>query len=268
MTNLLIGYPQITTSATVTTSSAFATAKPKERAIYGSRSEGVELAAAATSMWMKFDLGSSQTKTIDFLYVARAKLLKSRLSTRLLLEGSTDDISYSDVCGVDGGFQSLALYGPRSEDAIFTEALGNSTDGTLPASPSCRYWRFWGAGAADPSELYQFSKVIFGQWFDMGREPRSDMNVSLERSPWNRDGRLVFNMRWEGISKATKDSFVSTFVKEAGVSKVERGLFLYTDTNHAPLLGYRVLHAVIAAYEAKYRTEGFFDLSVTFKELI
>lgn len=268
-TNVLLGYPQITVDATaIAASSTFNTLRPKENAIYGSRAELAQLNAADTTINIRFDLGSSQTKTIDFLYVARANLLKARGATRLLLEGSTNGVAYTDICGVDGGFQSLTLYGPRSEDAIFTGALGNSTDGTLPASPTYRYWKFWGAAAADPSEKYLFSKVMFGSFFDFGRDPLFDRQIDPIIKPWARRTPLKFTLRWKGITAAKKDSFVDTFIADSQLSKVERGVFLYTDTSHELLLNYRVVHCIITGYDPTPAAEGYFDLTVNFEEMI
>lgn len=267
-TNLLLGYPQITLDADLAVSSAFHDLRPAENAIYGGRSELAQLDAADTTVSLTFDLGSSQQKTIDFLYVARANLLKAHGATRLLLEGSDDDSAYTDICGVDGGFQSLALHGPRGEDAIFTSELANSTDGALSASPTYRYWRFWGADAADPSEKWSFSKVMFGQWFDFGRDPLTDRQVGITRTEWSREGAYRLTLRWRGLSRTVYEAFVETFIAEGPVSKIERGLFLYTSFYHEFLFNWRVLHCMVVDYEPVPAASDTFDLNITFEELV
>lgn len=260
-TNLVIGYPQITVDSTITTSTAFATTAPKENVLSGPRAMYGELATATTELWLKANLGSSQQKTIDFFYIARANILKAMGSTSVLLQGSTDDVSYSNIAGCLATFQSATLYGPRSEDIIFTSELANSTHGTLSASPTYRYWRSYFA-SGDPSKKYPFSKVMYGAWFDMGRDPE-DRHVSEISGTWDRESRLVYRFAWRGISKTVKESFVTSLI-----NKRENGCILYTKSYHDLLNEHRVLHCQIVDYSITVLTEGLFDISATFEEMI
>jgi hypothetical protein len=262
-TNLMIGYPQIAPDATtVTVQNAFATDAPKENVIYGPRTMHGALNAAAVSAWIKFDIGSAQAKTIDFLYVARAKIAKTMLSTRCLLDASSDDASYFNVAGRSADFQTLTLYGPRSEDAIFTTGLGNSTAAALPGTPTRRYWRFWIAGAADPSKKYAFSKVMFGAWFDFGFEPTT-RHVTEIAGTWDRESRLVFKFGWQGVNKTLKDSLITNLI-----AKTELGCILHTTDYHDVLNEHRVLHCQIVNHEIRVRSEAVFDIDLTFEEMV
>lgn len=270
-TNLLIGYPQITIdAASVADDSDYETDYPRENVIYGPRAKIARVEADTTKIDITFDLGSSQQKTIEFLYVARANLLKAKGSTHLFLEGSDDDSSYTFICGRDGTLQTLDLLGPRAEDALFTEELANSDDpGDLAATPTYRYWRFIGAdeGAA-PDTPYGFSKLMFGQWFDMGRDPVS-CDLGLARGVMHREARMRFAVAWRGIPEATKDTFVQTLIRDGSTDKIERGLFLYTRDYHHILNGHRVIHGTIEDYSATpSKAEGYYDISMIFEEMI
>lgn len=265
-TNLLIAYPQITIDATsVTSSSSADTSYPIKNVITGGRPNITQLATATTSSWIKFDIGASAAKTIDYLIVAKAKTLKSAGSKKVLLDGSTDDVSYTNICGAASTFQSLSLYGPHSEDLIFTSDLANSASGTLPANPTYRYWRFWAAGeGTEPSKKWPFSKVYFGTWFDFGRDPIYPREVTKRiRTTADRNSFYVFRFTWEGITAAKLNDAFSKFLGNSDVP-----VFLYTATYHDPLMDHRLVHAVVADYSVTPVIDNTYTVSITFEELI
>jgi hypothetical protein len=86
VTNLVIGVPTYTEGADVSASEAFDSRYSLENLIAGGRSRLGILDAAADSVTITIDAGSA-SRTIDFLYIARANILKAQGATRLKLSG-------------------------------------------------------------------------------------------------------------------------------------------------------------------------------------
>ncbi len=240
-TNLLIGYPQIILDAPATVSANGMT--PAYNLTAGSRSDYAQSPSAVTSSTITYDLGTAATRAIDFFYVAKAGVLKAQGSRRIGLEGSTDNVSYSPIAFNSSGFQSVTLYGPDSDDLIFTSELAGYTSGALPDSTSYRYYRVHFAGSGScPSKRYAASKVIFGQWFNFGRDPEWS-GFDVAETNWGARPPYRFQFTWQGITPAVKNSAESLLF-----SRREDGLILYTRNYHAPLLDYRAIHAYIKDY--------------------
>lgn len=263
--NLLIAYPQLTVDGTYTSDGAADSSYPASNIITGARTNLAKRSAANTTWWHKFDLGSSQSITIDYLIVARANLLKAMGSKRVKLQASTNDVGYSDVCGVDSTFQSATLYGPRQEDAIFTADLANSSVGSLPFSGSYRYLKFWAAGeGTEPSTQWIFSKAYFGQWFDFGRDPIWGRILrKTTRTESARESAYVVQFSWLGITTTKLNEALSKFLGNR-----EQPVFLYTASYTDPLLEHRCLHAIVADYDIQLLTDKCYSVRVTFEELI
>jgi len=263
-TNLLIGYPQITTGATtLTPSSAFNTLYPETNLVYGSRSDLGQVNAANTVLDLLFDAGSASARTIDFFYIAKANIFKAQGSKRAGLTGSIDNVSYSNIAMNAAGFQSVTLYGPDSQDLIFTAELPGYLTGSLPSSTSYRYYKAHLAGSGScPSKRYACSKIMFGQWFDFGRDPEWS-GISYAENKTGHRFPLVFEFIWKGITPTIKNSAEDNLF----ISK-ERGVILYTQNYHAPLLDYRVVHCYIKSYNITPLTDGAWDISITFEEMI
>lgn len=258
MTNLLIGVPAYADGADVSASEAFDSRYSLENLIAGGRSRLGILDAAADSVTITVDAGSA-SRTIDFFYVARANILKAQGATRLKLSG---DIS-GDIAGTDVDLQSLDLYGHGDQDAIFTSELNNSDVGGLSdTSTNESYDIVIGQAGVDDEVCWGFSKFMFGEWFDFGRDPE---NRSIEEV-WKKGGRdpyLEITFIWRGISKEKKDSAISTIIENR-----ERGCILYTRDYHAPLLSRRVMHSFVERYETNYLSDQQYDMSITFREQI
>lgn len=264
--NLLIGTAQYTVDATANTSSSAADSSyPISNVITGPRGTYTQLATAATSSWIKWDLGASTALSIDFYYVARAKLLKSAGSKRLLLDGSTDDASYTNICGAASTFQSITLYGPRSEDALFTSELANSASGTLSATPTYRYLRHWAAGeGTEPSKKWKHSKVMFGSWFDPGRDPERPHQIEkISRTPADRESVYTFTFTWRGITNAKRNEFITKLFSER-----QKPVILYTRSYHDLLLEHRVVHCMVSDWSTYLLAPDCHEITVTFEEMI
>ena len=262
-TNLLIGYPQIATDSTLTPSSAFNSAYPETNLVYGARTDLAQLDTADTESSIVYDAGTASARQIDFVYIAKANILKAQGSKRAGLSGSTDDVTYTEIALNTAGLQTCTLYGPDAQDLIFTAELPGYTDGSLPDAISYRYYKaeFAGSGTC-PSKRYSCSKIMFGQWFDFGRDPEwsafsSRPLESGARNPY------TFSFTWQGITPSIKNS-----AEDLLFSYKERGVILYTRDYHAPLLDYRAIHAFVTSYDLFPITDGSWNITINFEEQI
>lgn len=262
-TNLMIGIPSLTdsTSSSVSTTGTFESARPVTNLISGGRSRLGRISAANTGFTVTFDTGSAASRTIDYLYIAKANIIKAQLATRLKLAGGTS----GDIAGISTTLQSLTLYGRNSQDAIFTSELANSAVGSLSSTATNQtYILTVGQSGVDPSTKWALSQVMFGQWFDFGRDPIvGSLKYAFETDPRAREAATLFTFTWEGISKTVKDSAISSLVRYR-----EKGCILYTRTLHSPLLNRRVVHALLDAYEVTYAAEGSYNMTIRFREQI
>lgn len=262
MTNLLIATAQYTVDATSISSSKTVDANnPVENLITGPRGTYTQCASAETSWGITFNLPSSTSVTVDYYIVARANILKAAGSTRLKLQGYNG--SYTNLAGTDVGLQSLTLYGPRSEDAIFTSDLGNS-DYTMPASGTYTALAHNPVSFADPANKYKHSKFYCGAWFDPGRDPeRPHVSTKVINHRGERESRYVFTFTWRGITNAKRNEFFSKLFDER-----QKPVFLYTKTYHEILFNHRCLHCTVAGYETSYVAPDCHDITITFEEQI
>jgi hypothetical protein len=262
MSNLVIGIPSYTDNTTLNplaTTGTFETNLPVKNLLSGARSRLGRLSTATTSYTITTDTGGAATRAVDFLWIARANILKAQGCTRIKLAGGTS----GDICGLDTTFGATTLYGRESEDLILTSELANSTLGTLPNSTSnSTYILTIGRSGVDPSIKWCFSKFMFGAWFDFGRDPETIQ--IFEQSAYNaRSNYNVFKFIWRGIAESVKDSAVASIIFNR-----PKGCILYTKDYHMPLLGRRVVHAMLDDYVTRYETEGFYTIELTFKEQI
>jgi len=262
-TNLMIGLPSLTDSPTsgISTSGTFETGRPVTNLLSGGRSRLGRLSAASTGFTVTFNTGSVATRTLDFLFVGRANILKSMGATRLKLAGNLS----GDICGVSTTLQSLALVGRYAQDALFTSELANSPVGALSNTTlNQSYILTIGQSGVDPSKKWALSQVMFGQWFDFGRDPeRESSRWSFDSDPGQREVATLFTFTWKGITKQVKDSAVASITRYR-----EKGCILYTRDYHSTLLERRVVHALVDAYEVHYRAEGVYDMTIRFREQI
>lgn len=262
MTNLLIGTPAYSDDdaiTSVTSSGTFSTVQALHKLLSGGRARLARLSTAADSFTVTVNIGTAASRTIDFFYVARANILKAQLATRLKIAGGTT----GDIAGVSTTLQSLTLYGRNSEDAIFTSELANSAVGSLSnTATNSSYIITIGQSGVDPSTKWALSKIMFGQWFDMGRDPENRSFAEVHR-PGQRSSHTVFTFIWRGITKATKDAAIAQLVNTR-----EKGCILYTRDYHPVLLDRRVVHAFIDDYESAYRSEDQYDFRLVLREQV
>jgi len=261
-TNLLIGTAQYTVDATsITSSSTVDTSYPIENIITGPRGTYSQLAAANTVWTIDFNLSGSTSIVIDYLFVARANLLKAAGATRLKLQGYNG--AYVNLAGTDAGLASKTLYGPRSEDAIFTSDLANS-DYTIPSTANYTALRFHPCGAADPSKKYKHSKMYCGTWFDPGHDPVAPHKITkITRQPGDRESVYQFTFTWQGITDTKRNEFFTNLFNER-----QKPVFLYTRTYHDVLLEHRVVHCFVADYSTSYISTNSHEITIIFEEMI
>ena len=228
MTNLLLGYPDIPFSSSVLASPSGASAL---WVINGGRTYHFTRATAGTSSTWDFDLGSGNTATPAYLYVARADLIRKRDSaaSTWTLTGSASS-SFTSPDTETGTFNTADLVGPRQEDLLLT---------SLSYSTAYRYWRFTVTTTA--SFQHKFSKVYFGAWFDFGREPVAPLRIDRQViTPGARELPNRFRLIWRGISDGTLNSLSSKILAHADLNPV----ILY-DPTELVLPGFTVMHARI-----------------------
>lgn len=260
-TNLLFAYPQIWVDGTLSISASAATGYPKENVTAGPRRRSTRLATAASGLTISVDLGSALQKTIQYVIVSRADILKNQGCTIAAVEASSDNFvaNFNSVGGTSGNFQSKTFYGPRSEDVLFTSSI-NSDYGALSYTGTYRYWRISFQGA---TVAWQANKVYLGSWFDMGRDPTSVRVEKRVTSLQDRDSRYVFTFDWEGLTDQTKEYFTFYIA-----DKPYDGVFLYTSSYHDLLLGHRLLHCRLVEHRWSQSFTGANNLSATFEEMI
>src|SRR5437016_3538742 len=113
-TNLLIAYPQITTGL-VASINGMSLADPRAlpyNAISGFRNTFTQLASAASAYSYDFDIGSSASRLIEYLILARADIAKAQGATNVKLYGSNDGSTFTAIVGTTA-LGSATLYSPQ-----------------------------------------------------------------------------------------------------------------------------------------------------------
>lgn len=211
------GYPQIPYNALTSSADAEDASYPHENIITGSRANWYQRGSTGTSANITFDLGSGNTDTAEYLYIARADLLTALGSDiDIELRASTDNFSASDVA-IDTSATNITdsdLTGPNTEDLLVT----------FTESSAYRYWRV--KLASSSSYDYIFSKAFFGTWFDFGsRDPLYPFSVreSASGKAFLADSGAVYRSRggksqmrieltWR-VTDAVAESFRATIGK-------------------------------------------------------
>lgn len=255
--SLLIAHPDIPFNATSVSATFGAdTGFSINNIITGPRGEIFKAATDFNTNNFTFDLGSGNTASADYFIVARTDLLyrHGQGGTFIYLQGSTDNFSASTVTVSSRQLTATNGLGPRGEDRIETFAT----------STAYRYWRL---KTEDGGLLVRgpFSKFYAGTLFDMGREPSFprvlDRNV---RSARNRDAAYMFEMRWEGVTDAKRNSFISKIGRYIDINPV----FLYTSTYTDLLFDHTMMHCKIVRCRIDPVSQNNSTIICQFEELI
>jgi hypothetical protein len=261
-TNLLIGRPYIGRKATLTGSISADASYPFTNSVMGGRADRVKFGSAATEPYIKHDLGASLTSAVEFLFVAKANLLKAKGAIRLTLSSSSDDASYTSRLGTTAALSTRTYSGPRSEDLIFTSAFND--DVTALNVTAYRYWRLY-TGNSGSSKVWEFGKAMFGPWFDMGRDPSFVRPIARDKNdPSERRAGIKLSLEWVGITDAVRNSFFAEIVNYKDIMPI----VLYTVSYHDILNEHRTLYGKITKASFKYLSTNSNRVTIDFEELI
>lgn len=202
--------------------------------------------AAASTNSIRFDLGSSATKAVDHLIVARADILKTAGMTTLNLAGGSDGSTFGTTALNNTSFSSQTLYGPRSDDYVVE----------ISTTTALRWWRLTYTNASG-SQKFCHSAASFGTWFDFGCEVGK---YEIDRIParngefYADSGALLtnrvneeiyrFKFTWNVVTVAKATNFMQNIARYAHRIPV----FLYTTTagnRHELLDSQRLIHCRI-----------------------
>lgn len=269
-TNLLIGFPDIPASAVEFYPSTTTYPFGYENTIRGPRYTAAKF-ASGTNHEIVYGLGGDYTaldNKAQFLILTRADVLQSMSVTTVKLQSDTTSAFGAPTNHVnDTSFSSKQLYGPYSEDTFYTFSL----------SSAFQWWRI--QFTTSSSQALRVCKVYFGQWFDMGKDPEAPIDIEPfherpTRVVWpsgtqqqDRTTRALyrFRVRWEGITDATVQAFNNKINRYKHINQ----LYLYTDTVHALLGGYRIVHCRISEVEVvgSSRVNDWNTVTAVFEEL-
>lgn len=263
MTNLLIGYPSIPLAGTVTlVSGSEDSSYPLANITTGSRAKFFRMSSASNLIEIRVDLGASLTRSVDYCFIARASLLKSKGATRALLKGSAADAGYTNIIGTSAALQTRTFTGPKAEDLLFASGYNDQIGGSFP-STAYRYWRFE-FGDSVTTGKWDFSKLYFGQFFNMGRDPVYPVTVTRQKTKaGERWPRYRFKLQWQGITDSTRNSFISNILNYKDVSP-----FVLYDTSDVVLMGLKTLHCSIISADIRPEKKDVNAITVTFEEVI
>lgn len=252
-TNLYLCYPDAQlTASTITAPTAQDTSVSFSNTLSGDRQEIYKSDAQATSRNFDYDMGSGGDISPDYFIIARADLIRNADSAdcTITLRGSASGgyTSPEDEALMLG---SSTLFGPYAEDTILETTY--STD--------YRYWRL--IVATTQSVVCQFSKLYFGNWLDLGRDPEY---VSRIRKEWKgknvRKLKRTVTLRWRGITEAKRIAFDEKVATKSDIHP----LFLY-DKGDNLLDGVKLLHVRMTSHVWDLQTYGT-TLTASFEEVL
>lgn len=216
-TNLLLGYPQIFFDSTVWAGPTGATGYDDENVMTGSRALRYKRSAAGTSSEWDLHLDAGVTVNPDYLYIARANLLRlndSASTTWTLL--ADDNTGFASPETETDTFDTSDLVGPDSDDLL----------ATLSFTTAYRYFRF--TIETTVSFQHETSKILIGDWFDFGRDPSVSAEVTRDAPrSWSRRSAYDFRLTWDGIT----DAKLATFIDRLSAYSDVHPFLLYDSAN-------------------------------------
>jgi hypothetical protein len=234
--------------------------------------------SAGTAFSVYVDMGSIAARTFDYVILVNGKYYLNNYISSWYWAGSTTAPGATTTICQTGTFSSNAVFvGPTLSDAIMSAEHGGIGGGSLPASPSYRYYQF---------EHYTSSSVVInqfaflpGQYFDLGKDPDA---VSFKRVPptdsnfipaggtilLNRSRRPLyeFEITWNGITDTNLKSFYSTI---AAKRLRYPSMYLITRTDHTVLDGCKAINVELIDFSSEpLRREGNYNtLTASFREI-
>lgn len=222
-TNLFWGYSDIPRKAYLTLMPAADTSHSEAFACIGPRRMFYKAATSIGLHRFIFDLGSSTTRAISYLYIARAKMLWDRDSTiNVNLESSSDTVTWTSRIS-SAPIAAGDKVGPRTDDYLKTTTT----------TSAFRYWRLSLYNTGGSAILPAFSKAMFGPAFDFGRDPATSR--VLQRIVINRgvrEPRYKILLTYQGITNAKLQEFQSEILEYMDIGPV----VLFTSTTYPEVL--------------------------------
>jgi len=266
---LKLAYQDIPLSAVTSEANSEEDDHPHHNLIYGSSSLFWRRGADGTQSTITFDLGSGNTRAVEYAIFRGANLLIAEADNEvdLSIRGSTDNFSVSDVSVLSTtNITDSDLTGPHNEDIILTGSL----------STAYRYWRI----QIDSTTSFQhlLRKCFFGQFFDfdsnadvrypyqanydkLGMGFTSDAGTQFRSYSGKRRRQYRFN--WNGMSDSVREDFEEKVLKYAAFMPI----FLYEDAqNHAPLNAFELVYGWVNGTFESGEWEDLNSLSLDFVE--
>lgn len=237
---LLIAFPDIPYNAIqISPAEPYSDFRPVYNLIRGLRCHHAELETASnTTRLIDFNLGSSGAKSASYLILGRADLLEDQGVTDVTLQRSTDASTWVTVA--TSSIASNLMTGPKSQDLILT----------FTETTAYRYWRVYFNGS-EISKL-RFSKLYFGNMFDMGVPPDS-FTYQIAEESYNefiadsgavhpeqfREPLRSLIVTWSGVTDAKCQELMGS---GDVIKSNSNGLFLYSPTQPQILNSDGLLH--------------------------
>jgi hypothetical protein len=207
--------------------------------------------AQGTSSTFDYDLSASYTMRPNFLIMARADILRISDSAAVAIEYSADDNSgfaspETDTLSLDSG----DLVGRTEQDVYYA----------LTPTVAERYHRV--VITTTESSYHEISKMFFGNWIDLDREPLVKKRADYKRITGDQyHTRQEFMLDFKGITHQKRLEFYEQIDRH----RHTKPLFIL-DTDDVILGGARL--AQVRLTRVKY-TSNFYktDLSITLEEV-
>lgn len=252
MPNLLIGYSDIPFNGTVISTPTLGTDYRAADAHGGARNRTVKLASSSTTSSWAWQVVDAVLP--EYLYIARADLLRRGDSGTPTWELEGDDDPFFPTPDADTDtFDYASLLGPRAEDLLVPI--------TKPAAHTC--WRV--TLTTTNSFKHEISKIMFGNWFNLERDPiyparviRNTSRAMPRALPWR------FSLEWAGVTDAKVSAFHDKVLRYRDINPVV--LYDTNDLIFSP--AFKVLHAYIVSVEIETQWVNTNRLRMVFEETI
>lgn len=250
MTSVYFCYPDAQASATITTTTAD-TGYSSNNLRSGARHQHYKANAASTSLNIDFDLGVGNTANPDYFILARADFIRRADSgTPTLTFYADDNSSFTSPESASLSLTAGNSAGKYSEDCI-----------KLPGfSTAYRYFR---VNIATTSSIAQrLSKIYFGNWLDLGRDPLVYARTSFVKHADGFKRRIrVIDLQYRGITDAKRQEYLSAIGESIDIHPI----FIY-DASDLLLNGEKLFHCYIE--RQRWTTNHYSnDLDVSLVEL-
>lgn len=237
MTTFFIGYSDIARKGILTASPAAESGYPETNLCLGSRRNFYRSGTAQATHTLTWDLGAGESGACNYLFIARADMfVLSTTDATVDLKSSDDDSSYTSEAATL--LATSDLVGPQARDFLDTFEL----------TSDARYWRIELTNSASGDIQPAFSKVMFGEAFDFGRDPSIERrSIRDVKTKGQRESQFQFELEWEGIT----DTKIQSFLNEIGDYIDVQPVVLFTTSYHPILHDLTAVHCIIKTFSVE-----------------